>query len=240
MAIPQAAYQNHTSSDSLDVSTSDKAGRWAGVAGLAGALLFFTGDMLFYGHLGPGSTFASGALATVQSSSDARLFAGGLVGPIAACLCIVGFWQVSRNVKPHAKTLGRLMFAAFFVMMVAGSAVHTLWVAKGIGMKYCSAPHSDCAPVLELAKSYWNLVYVLSAAPGYLGAALLGYLVVFGKTVYPRWAIAANPAVFLLFLTGAIYLPAPIGAILILVGGSTNLSIAAFFAASLWISRCTH
>jgi len=73
MAIPQAAYQNHTSSDSLDVSTSDKAGRWAGVAGLAGALLFFTGDMLFYGHLGPGSTFTSGALAMRKRSGASCL-----------------------------------------------------------------------------------------------------------------------------------------------------------------------
>jgi hypothetical protein len=222
----------------MDMFDSDTARRWAGFAGLAGALLFFAGDMLFYGHFGPGNTFASAALATVQSSSDARLFAGGLLGPIAACLCIVGFWHVYRNVKPEAKTLGEVMLAAFFVMMVAGSAVHALWVAKGIGMKYCSAPQSGCAPVLELTKSYWNLLYDMSAAPGYAGTAILGYLVFFDKTIYPRWMILANPAVFLLLLSlGANYIPAPLGAIL--VGGTTNLSIAAFFAVSLYVARST-
>jgi hypothetical protein len=205
----------------------------AGLCGLAGALLFFAGDMLFYGHLGAGNMFASGALTTVQRSSTERLFAGGLVGPIAACLCIVGFWHVYRNVRPD--TLGRLMFAAFFVMMVVGSAVHALWVAKGIGMKYCSGPRSDCAPVLELAKHYWGLLYIMSATPGYVGTALLGYLVVSGKTIYPRWAILANPAVILLvFSLGATHIPSPIGALV--VGGATNLSIVTFFAVSLFLT----
>jgi hypothetical protein len=177
---------------------SDLTGTLAGLSGLAGALLFFVGDMLFYGHLGPGEEFASGALATVQQASIGRLFTGGLVGPIAACLCIIGFWHVYLNVKPEARTPGRVMLAAFVAMMVAGSAVHTLWVAKGIAMKSCSAPDSDCANVLILTKSYWTLAYDMSAIPGWLGAALLAYLVVAGKTLYPRWTIVANPAVLLL------------------------------------------
>jgi hypothetical protein len=219
-------------SDSSDTLKSDKALILTGWCGLAGALLFFTGDMLFYGHLGAGAEFARGALRTVQQSSTERLFAGGLVGPIAACFCIVGFWHVYQNVKPDAKLLGQLMFAAFFVMMVVGSAVHAVWVAKGIGMKYCSEPYSDCAPVLEQAKSYWNLLYAASATPGYIGTALLGYLVISGRTIYSRWAVLANPAVFFLLLSiGASRIPSPLGAIL--VGGTTNLSIAMFFTASL-------
>jgi len=125
--------------------------------------------------------------------------------------------------------------AAFFAMMVTGSAVHTLWAAKGIAMKFCSASDSDCATVLILTKSYWILAYDMSAIPGWLNAALLAYLVIAGKTIYPRWTIVANPAVFLLLSTSAVYLPTPFGAIV--VGGSTNLSIAAFFAVSLWTTR---
>ncbi len=235
MAKPHDAPWEYANTDSLDFLKSHKARVLAGVCGLAGALSFFAGDMLFYGHFGPGSTFARGALTTIQHSSDAKLFVGGLLGPLAACLCIVGFWHVYRNIKPDAKILGRLMFAAFFFMMVAGSAVHTLWAAKGIGMKYCSEAQSDCETVLKLTKTYWNLAYALSAAPGYMGTALLGYLVVFGKTIYPRSTILANPAVILPLLSlGARCVPSPFGAIL--AGGSTNLSIASFFAISLLVT----
>src|ERR1700688_1573126 len=111
--------------------------RWAGVAGLCGALLFFAGDMVFYGHWGSGAGLHVGMIESVRNASLGRLFAGGLVGPFAACLCIVGFWHVYMNVRPSAARIGQVMFAAFFVLMVFGSAVHTLWTAKGLAIKYC-------------------------------------------------------------------------------------------------------
>ena len=56
----------------------------AGLSGLLGALLFFSGDMLFYGYFGSGAGFPAGMLATVATDSSARLFVGGLLGmPLA-------------------------------------------------------------------------------------------------------------------------------------------------------------
>jgi Family of unknown function (DUF6796) len=72
--------------------------RFAGAAGLAGALLFFSGDMLFYGHWGAGATFKEGMLTVLRQGSLTRLFIGGLIGPVAACLCIIGFWHVRQNI----------------------------------------------------------------------------------------------------------------------------------------------
>ena len=116
----------------------DRMRLFAGLVGLTGALLFFAGDMCFYGYFGSGDGFAAGALKTVQQDSEQRLFVGGLIGPLAACMCMIGFWHVYLNVQPHSRVLGRLMLAAFFLLMVGGSAVHTLWAAKGIAIKYCT------------------------------------------------------------------------------------------------------
>ena len=102
--------------------------RLAGLAGFAGALLFFCGDMLFYGHFGAGSTFHEGMQHVVREASPGRLFTGGLIGPPAACLCIIGFWHVGQNITPRSPTLGRVIFYTLAAMMVAGSAVHALWV----------------------------------------------------------------------------------------------------------------
>jgi len=102
-----------------------------------GALLFFVGDMLFYGHWGAGAGFHEGMIETVRNASPGRLFAGGLVGPFAACLCIVGFWHVYLNVRPSQEFVGRVMLALFAVLMVCGSAIHTLWTARGLAMKFC-------------------------------------------------------------------------------------------------------
>jgi hypothetical protein len=75
----------------MDSGGTEWKRRWAGVAGCEGALLFFVGDMLFYGHWGSGAGFHEGMIETVRNASLGRLFAGRLVGPFAACLCIEGF-----------------------------------------------------------------------------------------------------------------------------------------------------
>jgi hypothetical protein len=206
--------------------------RLAGVAGLCGALMFFAGDMLFYGHLGSGTRFHEGLVWTVTNASLARLYTGGLVGPLAACLCIVGFWHVYRNVRPPHERVGRVMFVAFAVLMVFGSAIHTLWTTRGLALKYCYGDDdAGCRALTQAVNSYWDLAYNVGAVPGYFGAVLLLALVLLGKTHYPRWTALANPAVLMLLSPLADRAPAPFGAAL--SGGFTNLSIAVFFLVSL-------
>lgn len=187
--------------------------------------------MLFYGHFGSGQDFPSGMLATVIHASNQRLFAGGLVGPLAACLCIVGFWHVYLNLRPLNIFLARLVLVLFSVLMVAGSAIHTLWTARGLALKYCYDQPAPCSDVLASVKSYWSLAYNFGAIPGYLAAVLLILLVLFRKTHYPRWTVLANPAVLALLSPLADRTPSPFGAVL--VGGFTNLSIALFFLVSI-------
>jgi hypothetical protein len=218
-------------SPEMPSESSTKIRQLTGLCGVTGALLFFAGDMLFYGHFGSGAAFAEGIRGTVIRASDERLFAGGLVGPPAACLCIVGFWHVYLNMRPANIALRRLIFALFAALMVAGSAVHTLWTAKGLALKYCYYQSAPCPELLAAVKSYWSTAYNLGAVPGYLGAAFLAILVLLGKTYYPRWTVLANPALLMATLLPlASRAPSPLGAIL--VGGLTNLSIAVFFLVS--------
>lgn len=206
---------------------------WAGVTGLCGALLFFAGDMLSYGHWGSGAEFHERMIQTVQNASLGRLFAGGLVGPLAACLCMVGFWHVYLNVRPSQKFARRAMLVLFAVLMVWGSAIHTSWTAKGLAVKFCyGSDDVGCRTLLPAVNSYWNLAYNIGAVPGFLGAIVLIGLVLLRKTWYPRWTVLANPAVLMLLSPFVERVPAPLGAVL--SGGFTNLSISVFFLVSVW------
>src|SRR6516164_7455876 len=148
--------------------------RFAGVAGLCGALLFFAGDMLFYGHLGSGAGFHEGLIATVRNASLARLYAGGLVGPLAACLCILGFWHVFVNVRSSHVRIGRVMLVAFVLLMVSGSAIHTLWTTRGLALKYCYGDdNTGCRAVMQATNQYWDIAYYFGAVPAYFGFILL-------------------------------------------------------------------
>lgn len=212
-------------------SSPDRTRRLTGLCGFAGALLFFAGDMLFYGHFGSGANFSAGLINTVTHASDARLYAGGLVGPFAACLCILGFWHVYLNTRSASPVLARLILVCFSVLMIFGSAVHALWTARGLALKYCYSQSAPCSDLAIAVKSYWSLAYNLGAIPGYLGAILLVLLILFRRTNYPRWTAIFNPAILILISSLAVYIPAPLGAIFL--GGSDNLSIAAFFLVSL-------
>lgn len=75
-------------------SSSLSIPRITGVIGILGALLPFVGDMLLLGHFGPVSDFRAGMLKTIRSAPLARLWAGGLLGPVAGAMLLAGFWQV--------------------------------------------------------------------------------------------------------------------------------------------------
>jgi hypothetical protein len=89
------------------------------------------------------------------------------------------------------------MLAAFVIMMVGGSAVHTLWTAKGLALKYCYGQGPPCSDLLEITRSYWTLAYNLTSIPGYLGCLLLIGLILTRRTLYPRWTVLLNPGVLI-------------------------------------------
>jgi hypothetical protein len=208
----------------------ETANRLTGLAGVAGALLFFGGDMLFYGHWGPGAKFHESMLQVLREGSLPRLFAGGLVGPVAACLCLVGCWHVRRNVISRSPLVGRIAFLALAATMVIGSAVHALWVPRGLAMKYSDALAGVAPELIAALKNYWYFAYQMAEMPAYLAAILLLILVLSGKSQYPRWTVLANFGVLSLLAPLAERVPSPFGAVL--VGGFTNLSIAVFFLVS--------
>ena len=116
--------------------------------------------------------------------------------------------------------------------MVFGSAIHALWTAKGLALKYCLGnDDAGCRAVTQAVSSYWELAYNIGSIPGYVGAIALAVLVLLRRTNYPRWTALANPAVLILLSPLTNRIPAPLGAII--SGGSTNLSIALFFLVSL-------
>jgi hypothetical protein len=212
------------------MASNPRTRRLAGLAGFAGALLFFCGDMLFYGHFGAGATFHEGMQRIVREGPLVRLFIGGLLGPPAACLCIIGFWHVGQNIAPRSPVLGRLVFYTLAAMMVTGSAVHALWVPRGLAFRYELQLTAYAPDLFGALRRYWELAYDLAAVPAYIGAILLLLIVLLGKSLYPRWTVLANFGLLSLLAPLASQVPAPLGAIL--VGGFTNLSITVFFLVS--------
>ena len=213
--------------------TGDPATR-AGWYGVAGGLLFFTGDMLMYGHFGTGADVAAGIAAAVRAMPVERLWLGGLAGPLAGWLCALAFGLVGAVMAPgRARDFVLLLGPA---AMAGLGAVHLLWVARGLAIRSC-ADAAACGGLRPAIGAYWDFAYFAAAIPAYLAAAVFAIAVLRGRTRCPRWTAVASPALLAFVAPLWALVPAPFGAVL--AGGDANLFLALFFLVTLLTARAT-
>jgi hypothetical protein len=213
-------------------SSSFSTHRIAGIIGILGALLLFVGDMLLLGHLGPASDFRAGMLETIRSAPLTRLWAGGLLGPIAGTMLLAGFWQVYRSMHVPAGGTERVMFALFVLFTVGLAAIHSVWAVFELVIQSCGGVDSATATCQALAVSvqgYIRLSLLGLAVPGAIASLILAVLVLRRRTHLPRWTVVASPLLLVAVLLPAFSAaPAPIGAVL--MGGFASIQLLVFFA----------
>lgn len=199
-------------------------------AGLVGALLMFTGDMLLYGHFGSGAEFISRYKTVITEASSLRLYIAGALGPVAAIFYLIGVYHLYLRLQRSRVLLRLVTSLAFAAMFVIGGAVHAVWAAYALVLR--GVAHGQANADLEaVMDGYRNLVYRMAEIVGYPSALLLFALVLMRRTTYPRWSALLNPGLIMLASSVVVFLPAPIGAPV--VGGLFNLAFVVFFALSL-------
>lgn len=199
-------------------------------AGLFGALLMFSGDMLLYftadsyemdGTLTP-------YIGIMEKLPNWRLKLGGLLGPVAAFFYCIGYYHITLAAADDFKGLA---FAATLISslgIIVGGAYHSHFTYFGLLGKT-----DNQAGIEEVIKNT-GMLSRISISLIAIGAVILGGLVVFGKTYYPNWFIVLTPMVtyFLGFIM--VKLPQPFR--VVLFGGWYNLIYVIFFLASLILS----
>jgi hypothetical protein len=199
-------------------------------AGLIGALLMFTGDMLLYGHFGSGAEFIGRYKTVITEASSLRLYVAGALGPVAAIFYLIGVSHLYLRLQPSRVLLRIFTSLAFAAMFVIAGAVHAVWAAYALVLR--GVAHGQANADLEAVMgAYLALVYKMAEIVGYPSALLLFALVLMRRTTYPRWSAVLNPGLIMLASSVAVFLPAPIGAPV--VGGLFNLAFVVFFAFSL-------
>ncbi|MFZ0298842.1 MAG: hypothetical protein WAM13_10885 [Candidatus Sulfotelmatobacter sp.] len=172
-------------------------------AGAPNVVLILLEDVGF----GATSTFAGPVNTPAQKLAD-----GGLRYTVSTSMqCVrrrVG-GKIFLNHYATAWALNSPFEWAFFILMGRGSAVHTLWTAKGLALKYCYGQGPPCSDLLTIIKSYWTVAYNLTSIPGYFGSLLLMGLVLTRRPWYPRWTVLVNPGVLILLSPVAAKIPSP-------------------------------
>lgn len=205
--------------------------RTSGIVGLVAAIAMLAADMLLYGHLGSAIDFWDGVRRVADDATPLRLFAGGVVGPLAAVLYMAGFWHVYLNTRQAGSSAARLMFGALVAMISTGGAYHAVWTVRMLCYKHGLYESDSVNSFMATFASYGEVLYLVASSAGFIACPILLILVLTGRSRYPRWTAVANPGLWIPLSVLVSRLPEPYGAAVF--GGYFNLVFAAFFTVSI-------
>lgn len=205
--------------------------RWTAIAGLLGAAVLYAGDLLLFGHFGSAADWQAGATRTVAAASTSRLWAAGLVAPIAGLGYVIGALHVHARLAPAPAALRTLTSLLFAALGVYACAVHAVWGSHALAWRAALGDPAFEPLRLEL-RAYLDHFYLGAKLVGYPASVLLGALVLAGSSSFPRWTVVCNPGL-VNTLAGwlVVLVPAPLGALL--DSGLFNLSFVLFYALAL-------
>jgi hypothetical protein len=204
-----------------------------GFVGLAGAILMFIGDIWLHGHLGSGRDFMANLSLIVSKQPDTQIVAGGFIGPIASLLYCLGFFSIYGMISPESPVLAAIATGSAAASIVIGGAYHAMWGIRGLLIK-AGLPSSNYQGLYNKIVKYTRLFYNTMLVLAGVAALVLLFVVLSGRSLYPRWTAVVNPGLLLLFKPLTRFIPSPLGAII--SGGYLNLVFVVFFSVILIVT----
>ena len=175
-----------------------KTALWLGGAGIAGSLVLFAGDMLFY-YNGESADF----IANMAGVSPERIVLSGVCALIAAWLYTLGAGQVYYAFQPAKKWLRLTVFLAFTAIMISYGIVHGVYIAIAASAQNAVAVGLPPDSLTELAITANSALRQLTYLPFAIFTVVFIPAVWTKKTYYPRWVIIFSP-IFMFLLNGII------------------------------------
>ncbi|WP_329904373.1 DUF6796 family protein [Porphyromonas pogonae] len=200
-----------------------------GYIGLLGSLLMFAGDMLLYFTSKPVDNIEQEILSNMGGVPLGRMYAGGLVGPLAVCMYLIGFYHLYLAVREPQKMMAKIMLAILCIAIIIGGTYHAFFPAFGIVARQGHPELID--PLMNYAAYLGIGMFILVG----IGLLIFAGIVLAKKTIYPRWIVIVNPMVTLWLGFLWQYLPQPY--LMIIGGGWNSLVFGLLLAASLIVLR---
>ena len=162
-----------------------------------------------------------------------RTTIGHFLGVLSAPLYIIGFWHIMKMLEPANPLASRIAFT----IMSYGIIVGAVWIGSraGISTVVNSTSVADSVSFISLYElRYENLLQVTRLAV-LLFSAIFIWLVLSGRSHYPRWMALFNP-ILLILASFAIWAAAPtVGVYLMPI--ALNVAFAVLFILSIYFAR---
>jgi len=199
--------------------------RITGIIGLVGAILCGTGEFLL--HFDPLARFSGYDF--MADISDARLTAGHFFAVIGVPLYFVGMWHIALMLKPAGDKLSNILLLIGSFGFLYGA----MWMSSraSIGSLVHYPELIATTNLVDLYQLRSETLLQVTRVTTLLISGIYVYMVLTGKSRYPKWMAATSPIV-LLILNFVIYLIAPsVGKFVMPI--ALNVGFSVFFLLSL-------
>ncbi len=196
-----------------------------GIIGLAGAVLCGAGEFLL--HFDPLARFSGYDF--MADISDARLTAGHFFAVVGVPLYFVGMWHIAQMLKPAGERLSNILFLVGSFGFLYGA----MWMSSraSIGSLVHYPELIGDTKLVELYQLRSETLLQVIRTTTLVMSVIYVYMVLTGKSRYPKWMAATSPIV-LLILNFVVYLIAPsVGKFVMPI--ALNVGFALFFLLSL-------
>lgn len=203
----------------------------SGVAGLAAALLVGLGECLLQFNPSGGYEAADyGYFAVVPVE---RMTAGHFLAVLAAPFYIAGYWHLSKMLEPAGARLAKAVFFIGAYSFVVGAAWISQRVFLGLTVHEIAAGADLSGLLTDFAERNEPLVNVLRVAM-LIVSGLWIFLIVQGRSHYPRWMALFSPIALLASIFGLYFALPAIGLYVLPI--AMNVTHAIIFGLSLIIA----
>ncbi|MFC5045617.1 DUF6796 family protein [Aquimarina hainanensis] len=197
-----------------------------GILGILGTLLMFSGDMFLY-YTTEDFMLETELIEVLGNIDHDRLTIGGMLGPLAAVLYFIGFYQIYMAIKPHNKTIARIIFGLYCLAMSFGGAFHSQFTYLGL------VSYSEDSNLLKIVQDKIMLFYAAAVIPTLIASILFAVMILIKKTNYPRWMVLCTPIVLFPIFNLVQLLPQPY--MVVVAGGWSNHIYLIFFSVSTYV-----
>jgi len=196
-----------------------------GIIGLVGAIICGTGEFLL--HFDPLARFSGYDF--MADISDTRLTAGHFLAVVGVPLYLVGMWHIAQMLKPAGETLSHILFLIGSFGFVYGAMWMSSRASIGSLVHYPELIANTNLVALYQLRS--ETLLQVTRVTTLVISGIYVYMVLTGKSRYPKWMAATSPIV-LLILNFVIYVIAPsVGKFVMPI--ALNVGFSAFFLLSL-------
>jgi hypothetical protein len=201
-----------------------------GILGVAGSLLMFSGDMLFY-FTNSNCAYVIDNISKVMSTMPAwRLQLGGFLGIAAGFSYLFGYYMIFKAVEVKSKKPAIFIFFIWLFCTMLGAGYHSHFPYLGYAAK-----HITDATILAEFENILIPYVLVNMSLHVIVSSYFAILIIIKKTLFPRWFVVLTPIVLLWIIHPLKQLPSPFSNIL--AGGWYNLMNTIFFLGALMVLR---